>query len=146
MSFVYWVKNYEKAYVEKIIITESIWRFQLPMITKHLPLVSPPAFPLAVVPSVIFWGLSVLHALSMLSKKRSSWSLRHPNHPISGWLQRAITAPFRWCLINKYDTNKLDFKKLITFHWMFERRLATTKMSVSKHNQSSTNRFLFSKP
>jgi len=41
---------------------------------------------------------SYAHASAMAFSKSSSAEDLHPNHPTSGWLQRAITAPFPVCL------------------------------------------------
>lgn len=42
-------------------------------------------------------GLSYAHASETAFTKSSSSLDRHPNHPTSGWLHRAMTAPFE-CL------------------------------------------------
>ena len=46
-------------------------------------------------------GRSIRQAFVMNCSRVSSCAQRHPKNPSSGWLLRAITAPFLWCLQEK---------------------------------------------
>lgn len=62
-------------------------------------------------------GLSYAHASEMAFTKSSSSLERHPSQPTSGWLHRAMTAPFE-CLTVRHKTVILKRKQMVAvfFH------------------------------